>query len=144
MTRAAKTPPRAFLPVHAVENWNALLDELRLCLRDDSRSRGRFNDLFNAATARDCAWPSECESDQWLLRGFLSLVMAFATGGPSRRPWLGDQLATLIDAVEGMLDRFTADPVAREVIPRTVKPVGPPPPGWPQPGDPGYRADVHG
>lgn len=134
-----KEPPRAFLPVHAVENWNALLDELRLCLRDDARPRTRFNDLFNAVTARNVPWPTEGESDQWLLRGFLSLVMAYSLAGPSRRPWLGDQLARLVDAAEGMLDRFTADPVAREVIPTTVKPVAPP-----QPGEPGYRADLHG
>ena len=139
MTRRRQPQPtRGFLPAHAVENWNALLDELRLCLRDDSRPRTRFNDLYLAVQARDCAWPSEGESDQWLLGGFLRLTMAFATAPASRRPWLGDQLATLVDAVEGMLDRFTADPVAREVIPRTVKPVPPPPP------TPRFRADIDG
>ncbi|HYE47290.1 MAG TPA: hypothetical protein VEA44_16115 [Caulobacter sp.] len=141
MTRVRKKPPPAYLPIRAVENWNALLDELRRCLRDDGRPRTRFNDLFNAVQARDCAWPSESESDQWLLGGFLRLVMAFATAGPTRRPWLGAQLAVLVDAVEGQLDHFTSDDDARKVIPTTVPPVAPPPP---QEGERGYRRDIDG
>lgn len=139
MSRAARTPPRAFLPQRAVENWNALLDELRLCLRDDNRSRTRFNDLYLAIQQRDCAWPTRSDSDQWLLSGFLRLVMAFATGGPSRRPWLGDQLGLLLEAVEGMVDDHTSEAQAVTVIPTTVTA----PPKAPEPGEPGYRRDIH-
>lgn len=139
----------AFLPLKAAETWNALLDEVRRCLRDDNRPRGRFNDLVEALRQRDYPWPTRGRCDEFLLGGFLSDVMAFSLAGPTRRPWVAKWLADKVELVEGMVDDTTLDADADYLHARQLEPPQPlktAAEAWkaPEPGQPGYRRDIDG
>ncbi len=168
MTRAATpTPARRTLPPlpkASVETWNRLLEELRLCLRDDGRRREALHDLLEAARARDTVWPGHGDRDSFLLAGFLRLAHAWRCGTAAERGgWLGVLVAQLLEKVEAMVDDQTApDDVwiigARAAAgayehrgsrfdpwtppPKTAPPATPR--AAPAPGERGYRADIDG